>query len=129
MADLAVVDLEWRIWLAKKGDGELLAELLRRNEPIHPTLREFLAGVVASRIKLKRPVLRTRTYMARGQRWHNERMVVHCVDAEMGKRRNTAERTRLIDKFSQIFGTNPNAVSDFIKYGRTAAKRRIPQRK
>jgi hypothetical protein len=129
MADLAVVDLEWRIWLAKNGDGELLAELLRRNEPIHATLREFLAEVVAGKIKLKRPILRPRTYMAQGQRWHSERMVVHCVNVEMGKRRNTHERTHLIDKFSQIFRTTPNAVGAFLKHGRTAAKRRASERK
>jgi hypothetical protein len=67
--------------------------------------------------------------MARGQRWHSERMVVHCVDAEMGKRRNTYERTKLIDKFSKIFHTTPNAVGAFIKHGRTAAKRRVSAQK
>jgi hypothetical protein len=46
MADnLAEDDLKWRIDLARKGDGELLAELLSeilsRNEPVPPSCASF----------------------------------------------------------------------------------------
>jgi hypothetical protein len=35
--DLAKDEFEWRIDLARNGDGELLAEILNRNEPIPPS--------------------------------------------------------------------------------------------
>jgi hypothetical protein len=120
MADsLADVDLEWRIDLARKGDGELLAELLRRNEPIPPKLREFLIGVFAGEIKLKRPLLRTRTYMARSRLWLREKSVMQIVEIEMrkhGKQRDKNLRTQLIRKWCEVYGTSPAEVDRFRKH-------------
>jgi hypothetical protein len=131
MADIADVDLEWRILLAKDGDGELLAELLHRNEPIHPTLRKFLAEVVAGKIRLKPP--RKLTYKSRSRQYLREQMVVWFVEHEMsesGKRRDKDLRTELTQKWCKANGTTVNAVADFQRYQKSrVAKRRASARK
>ena len=131
MADLAVVGLEWMIDLALNGDGEPLAKWLRRGKPIEPMLREFLAEVVAGKIKLKRPG--KLTYAARSRRYLREEMVVRFVEHEMreiGKRRDTDLRTKLTRKWCEANGTTPNAVADFLRYQKSrAAKRRTTARK
>jgi len=66
-ADLAKDELEWRIDLARNGDGELLAEILNRNEPIPPKLCE-LVGVVAGKIMLKLPGTRCSFALFRASR-------------------------------------------------------------
>jgi hypothetical protein len=120
--DLADVDLHWRIDLARNGDGKPLADFLRRNEPIPPVLREFLATVVEGKTPLKRP--RKLTYEWRSRRYLLEMEVVRLVNIEMGGKRNTNLRTRLTLKWCDIFGTTPNAVKDFIHHCRDGVKRR-----
>jgi hypothetical protein len=117
MADLAVVNLEWMIRLARNGDGEPLAKWLHRGEPVEPMLREFLAKVVAGKIKLKRP--RKLTYAARSRRYLREQMVVRLVDHEMrasNKRRDMGLRTKLTRKWCEDYGTTENAVADFLRH-------------
>src|SRR5258708_19633220 len=85
MADnLAEDDLKWRIDLARKGDGELLAELLSeilsRNEPVPPNLCEFLVGGVAGKIILKPPLLRTRTFKEMTPPCHLDKHAAHAFE-------------------------------------------------
>jgi len=124
MADnLAEDDLKWRIDLARKGDGELLAELLSeilsRNEPVPPKLCEFLVGVVAGKIILKPPLLRTRTFKEMSRRWLLEKHAAHAVEIEMrdhGKQRDKKLRTALTRKWFEAYGTTPAAVEYFLRH-------------
>jgi hypothetical protein len=120
MRDLSELDLEWRISLAKDGDGGPLAKrLLSDAYPITSSLRKFLAGVVTGKIKLKRP--RKLTYESREQRHWRERKVVWMVNYEMrqaGKQRDKKLRTFPIRKWCEKFGTKPNIVADYRKRNR-----------
>ncbi|NVN88604.1 MAG: hypothetical protein HXX15_21200 [Rhodopseudomonas sp.] len=121
MKDLTEIDLEWKIGLAQKGDGELLAELIRSDEPIKPILREFLADVVAGKIKLAVPVLRTRSYIAKSGRWLREKAVVRAVRVKMrdaGKERDKFLRTKLTRIWCGVYGTTPNDVEDYQRHSR-----------
>src|SRR6266545_3312600 len=115
--DIWDAHLEWLIDLARRGDGELLAELLRGNEPIPPKLREFLAGVVAGKIKLKPPLLRTRTFAEMSRRWLREKHAALAVEMEMrdrAKSRDLDLRTALIQKWSKCYGTDEAAVRRYL---------------
>jgi hypothetical protein len=118
--DLLTLDVEWRIVLAKQGDGELLAELLRserrRNEvlqfePTSELLWSFLTDVITGEIKLPAP--RKLTYLAKTRRWQREKAVARGLDIYMGKRRNKSERTLWMRKLCAAYGTTPNAVAAF----------------
>ena len=121
--DIMNVDLEWRIDLAKKGDGEPLAELLRserrrdellRSKPRADFLWDFLAGVVAGEIKLPAP--RKRTYLTKSRRWLLEAAVARGV--YMGKCRNSAERDYWTRKLCEAYGTTPDRVAAFTRSNR-----------
>jgi hypothetical protein len=118
MVDLAVVDLKWRIGLAKNGDSGPLAELLLRSkDPIPYMLRKFLAGVITHKIKLKRPKKLTDEWKSR--RFWKERNVAWAVDDEMrsrGKQRDEALRTYLTRTWSEYYRTTPNAVASYRKH-------------
>lgn len=123
--DLLTVDLEWRITLAKEGDGELLAELLGseherdqllQSEPRAKLLWDFLGDVVAGKIKLPPP--RKLTYEQRRTRYWREKWVVRGVDAHMGKRRDKSERALWTRKLCEVYGTTPIAVADFKRNSR-----------
>lgn len=144
MADsIAEVDLEWRIGLARKGDGKPLAQLLlwknadRIYDLIPRNLRAFLVKVVAGKIILKRPLLRTRTYIARSRHWLREQAVTRAVEMEMrahGKLRDKGLRTLLTRKWSKVYGTTVTRVDAFRDHkpkpltagARAAAKVRKP---
>jgi hypothetical protein len=116
VADLNVIGLEWLIGLAEKGDGEMLAaelETYLNNESTRAELLAWLRTVVAGKKRLKPP--RARPYLKERRRHIRERWVLMCVRDEMGRKRNTAERDMLIDKFSKLFGTTPPAVADYLK--------------
>jgi len=128
--DLMNLDLEWRIALTRKGDGELLAELLRDEEsrekllqfkPTADFLWDFLAGVVACEIKLPAP--RKLTYLAKHKRWLREKVVTRGVDAYIGKRRDKPERDYWTRKLCEVYGTTPEAVEAF---KRSSRRRRYP---
>ena len=127
--DLAEVDLEWLIDLAKKGDGGPLAKQLLSDDFTPPKmLREFLAGVVTGKIKLKRP--RTPTYELREQRHLRERYVVMMVDHEMqlaGQQRDTALRTHLTWKWCDCFDTTPNRVESYLRHPRRPRRATDPR--
>ena len=129
--DLAVVNLEWMISLALDGDGEMLAELIRQNEPVHPILREFLADVVSGKIRLA--PRRKLTYKSGLRRYLSEKMVVFFVESEMrdnGKQRDKALRTKLTHKWCKAYGTTINAVDDYLRYQKSRdAKRRARVKK
>jgi hypothetical protein len=129
--DLAIVNLEWMIHLARNGDGEPLAKWLRRDKPVEPVLRKFLADVIAGKIKLKRPT--KRTYLWKVNRFQREQMVVTMVDYQMrqkGRLRDTTLRTGLTDDWCIYYDTTPIAVAAYLKYQKgRAVKRRIPARK
>lgn len=125
--DLEAAHAKWCIHLARHGDGKPLVSLLRSGEPIRPKLRNLLAAIVAGRIKLRKPLPKTRTYEGRHRRWLRERAVIRMVDFEMrsdGKQRDTQYRTSLTREWCDYYGTTPNRVADYLRYGRTAEKRR-----
>ena len=118
--DLESVELEWLIELARKGDGEQLADLIRRNEPLDPKLRAFVADVVAGKIRLRRPP--KVTYLDRRRsRWNREKQLVEIVEFKMreaGKQRDLAMRARLTGEWCPDFGTTPKRVAEYIKSNR-----------
>jgi hypothetical protein len=123
--DLATADMEWRIMLAKQGDGEMLAELLcseeQRNKALQfaPTaelLWGFFTDVVTGETKLPKP--HKRTWLAKNRHWLREQAVARGVDAYLGKRRNKAERELWTRKLCKAYGTTPNAVAAFKKASR-----------
>jgi hypothetical protein len=120
--DIMTSELEWRIELARKGDGELLAEWLRSNqerdellqcEPAAEILWSFLADVVAGKARLSAPL--KLSYMARKRRWVREERVAAAVAARMNSRRNKSERDYWTRKLCEAYGTTPDAVADFIR--------------
>lgn len=123
MTDLSDVDLAYRIEWACDGDVEPLLDYMRKSQLNAPRLREFLINVIAGKIKLKRRKTTQRN------RWLFERLVMYAVRREMGKQRNTDLRTHCTQKWCDYYGTTPNRVADFLKYGRTADKRRRSARK
>jgi hypothetical protein len=127
--DLAEVDLEWRIDLAKKGDGGPLAKwLLSDNFAPRKILLAFFAGVVTGKIKLKRP--RKLTYELREQRHLRERYVVLLVDHEMrlaGKQRDRNLRTKLTRKWCDRFDTTPNRVESYLRHPRRPRRASDPR--
>jgi hypothetical protein len=117
--DLAIVDLLWKIELARNGDGEMLAQLLRLQgeRPLHPALKKFLADVVAGKVKLKRPRWLTWRWKHVDRYWREGR-VVFMVDFEMekrGKQRDKHLRKKLTSKWCKEFDTNERAVAEYRK--------------
>lgn len=128
MADnIAVVNLEWLIALARKGDGEQLAEALRSKEQRDRLLRiegdaaELLWSLLADALTGKIPKPKKRTWLAKDRRWFRERAVARSVDAHMGKRRDVEERALWTRKLCEVYDTTPNNVAAF---KRSARKRR-----
>jgi hypothetical protein len=124
--DLLDVNLEWLIELARQGDGEQLADLIRNGEPLAPLLREFLADVVAGKIRLKRPRKRSRTYLSRVNSSLPEKHAVQAVRAEMrglGRQRDTKLRAELTEKWGKVYGVSPVAIADYLKTNRSRRRR------
>lgn len=136
-------NLEFLIDLAHNGDGGLLADIMRRGVRIHPTLREFLAAVVAGEIRLKSP--RKRTVLAMSERGWQEKRVARDVEIGMrehGKQRDKELRTALTRKACKFYGGRNSAallaaVDRFLKHKpkprvaprRSSLKGRKPLRK
>jgi hypothetical protein len=125
---LAEVDLEWRIDLAKKGDGGPLAKWLLSDHSAPQQLREFFAGVVTGKIRLKRQ--RKRTHESEERRHLHERFVVQMVDHEMqlaGKQRDRNLRTKLTSKWCDRCGTTPSRVDDYLRHPRRPRRASDPR--
>jgi hypothetical protein len=125
--NLVTVDLDWRINLAKKGDGELLADLISSAQDRkwlirHEPLWDFLAAVVHGKVRLPRP--RKLTWLAKDRRWQRERAVARAVHVQMkidGKQRDKGAREYWTRKYCVAYGTTPAAVA---AYKHTAKRRR-----
>src|SRR5690349_20131387 len=106
----------WIIDMAKKGDGSLLGEFFRSRRaeeaPLSRELLDFLAGVFWGEIKLRRR--RKRLFLH--EYWRPEAVVWTHVRMLMGKRRDKAERYRLIRDYCKAFGTTVEAYERYAKH-------------
>ena len=122
-----VVDLEWLIGLAQNGDGQLLAEVMRRTmqgRPLAPALFDFVVKLVGGQIRL---TPRKRTVVWESERWWQERRVAFGVEIEMsrrGKQRDKNLRAALTREACEFWGTDPAAVGRFLKHNPNPKPRR-----
>ena len=117
--DIARLNLQWLLQLAREGDQRELAKHLRKDTTIipDPELRAFIVGLLDGSIKPKRQRKLTAAHkMRRTLHGIREQNVAFIVDRIMGKRRDKAERLRLTKKACEHFGTTPEAVAQFLKH-------------
>lgn len=123
--DLADMDIEWRIGLARKGDWSELAIFMAReearNKPLPEQLRLFLLDVFSGKVKFKGPVSRSKTYGFKANRYIREKAVAEMVEIQMrlaGRVRNSNKdriRTRLLEEWCRSYDTSEARVKDYLR--------------
>jgi hypothetical protein len=103
------------IELARKGDGEKLAVVLREHAKeidwAPPEVLFFLADILDGTEPLARRKKRTARFIR--EQYFREFLVLSLVRREMNGRRDTATRRRLIDKYAARYSTTREAVEAF----------------